>query len=108
MSVRDRARNLPSKSRFFVIVVLPLIAFAWMLGLLGLIGCPTFLNGKFIYPHADTFWLFQHVTDSPVIFALYAWMGPFLDAFMVYAFIFILFFYNEFMDKSVDNAAQGE
>ena len=68
-------------------VVMPigiLFSGAWILGNLGLIGFPTFYNGKYAYPLAHAVPQLRIIYTSRIAFAIYAWLGPLAEAWIVW------------------------
>jgi hypothetical protein len=62
-----------------------LVLIAWILGDAGLIGFPTFYNGKFVYPVTNAVIHASFIYTSQVALAVYAWFGPIAEATVIWA-----------------------
>ncbi len=55
-----------------------------------MIDFPTFYNGKFLYPLAQTVPQLRLIPASPLILAIYAWVGPLAEVWVFWTFCLIV------------------
>jgi len=81
----ERSRALTPVRRVFSLIFLICLMGAWLLGDLGLIGFPTFYNGKFLYPPSETAPQLALIAQSRIALAIYAWFSPIGEASILWA-----------------------
>lgn len=94
VKAETKRSNEAAKKRInpLITVVLALLCLLSILGSCGVVDFPSFYNGGYIYPREDgQFWAFRAVYESNAVLALYAWVGPLLDAFVIFIFATIIF-----------------
>ena len=86
--------------RHFTFVFGILLSGAWLLGDVGLIPFPTFFNGGFIL--ASGMPQLRLISQSSILFALYAWSGPIVEAVILWMFFVLIFNAKIFLAYSLE------
>jgi len=90
LMLAGKAKALTPPKRAATLIYSILFLGAWLLGDLGLIGFPTFYNGKYLYPPSATAPQLLLITHSPISLTIYAWLGPIGEASILWAFCTLL------------------
>lgn len=86
VTITNVSGTLTDSRRFIGVPFGILFLGAWLLGDANRIAFPTFYNGKYVYPPSHAVPQFRVIYESRVALVIYAWLGPFIEATIIWMF----------------------